>query len=149
MPFSFEDATANDAHALADLRVIAMQPSLEAVGRFDPIRARERFLSTFHADNTQKIVSDGQVIGFYVLIDRSDHLYLDHLYVLPERQGSGIGAAVIEHVKLLASHQNVPVRLCALRDSPANAFYMGQGFGLQHEDSWDLYYQWVPATLTK
>ena len=145
MPFSFEDASPDDAQALAELRVIAMQPSLEAVGRFDPDRARERFLSTYQADQTQTIVSGGFIIGFYVLIDRGDHLYLDHLYVLPDRQGAGIGFAMIEHIKLLATHKKVPIRVGALRDSRANAFYLNQGFTFQYEEDWDLFYQWSPS----
>jgi hypothetical protein len=40
----FSTANAADGQALADLRVDAMRESLERIGRFDPVRARERFL---------------------------------------------------------------------------------------------------------
>ncbi|WP_422259692.1 GNAT family N-acetyltransferase, partial [Dokdonella sp.] len=30
-----------------------------------------------------------KIVGFYVLRRRSDHLYLDHLYVTPSSQGHG------------------------------------------------------------
>ncbi len=36
-------ASARDADRLADIRVEAMRMSLEALGRFDPVRARARF----------------------------------------------------------------------------------------------------------
>lgn len=49
----YRKAQASDAEALADLRARAMRPSLEAVGRFDPVRARKRFLDGFVPDQTQ------------------------------------------------------------------------------------------------
>ena len=48
MPNIFLRQVSNsDADLLADLRVRAMKESLEAVGRFDPIRAKSRFLDNF------------------------------------------------------------------------------------------------------
>ena len=39
--------------------------------------------------------SDGVIAGFVVLGERT----LDHLYVEPERTGSGIGTALLDHAK--------------------------------------------------
>lgn len=47
MIWRFHPATEADATKLADLRVQAMRPSLMAAGRFDPARARDRFLSNY------------------------------------------------------------------------------------------------------
>jgi hypothetical protein len=41
---TFEQALATDAEALVQLRIAAMRESLEHLARFDPVRARERFL---------------------------------------------------------------------------------------------------------
>ena len=76
-----EKATAAQAEQLASIRVAAMRPSLEAVGRFDPERARERFLKSYCPGETEIIYANEKIVGFYVLRRRSDHLYLDHLYV--------------------------------------------------------------------
>ena len=40
---------------LAAMRVAAMKPSLEAVGRFDPERARNRFLESYQPEDTSII----------------------------------------------------------------------------------------------
>jgi hypothetical protein len=45
-------ASPDDAQMLADIRVESMRPSLEALNRFDPVRARDRFLSTFVENDT-------------------------------------------------------------------------------------------------
>jgi hypothetical protein len=45
LPITFSIAKPEEGNALAELRVEAMRESLERIGRFDPSRARERFLS--------------------------------------------------------------------------------------------------------
>jgi hypothetical protein len=69
----------SEADVLADIRLEAMRPSLEAVGRFDPVRARARFLDGFIPEDTQVLCVGGRTAGFQVVRRRPDHLYLDHL----------------------------------------------------------------------
>lgn len=137
-------ALAEDAAALADIRVAAMRPSLVAVGRFDADRARRRLLDGFCAEETTLIRADGALAGFYVLRNRADHLYLDHLYLTPDRQGKGIGRWVVETIKDKARSLGLPVRLMALRHSAANAFYLGAGFRATGEKDFDIHYEWGP-----
>ena len=143
MTLEYHPVCVDDAAPLAALRVAAMRPSLEAVGRFDPTRARQRFLDKFVPQATTKLVSNGQLIGFYVLIEEPDHFWLDHLYLLPAFQGHGYGQQVVARIKALARARQFSIHLCALRDSPANGFYQQQGFQLRYEEEWDLYYQWL------
>lgn len=77
--FAISDAVHHDPSELAEIRVEAMRPSLEKVGRFDPERARRRFLDTYDPSETKVVHVAGELAGFYVLRDRRDHLYLDHL----------------------------------------------------------------------
>jgi N-acetylglutamate synthase-like GNAT family acetyltransferase len=138
----FINADQQDFEALVSLRIRAMQPSLEAVGRFDPQRARERFKSSFVASNTKKIIEDKQLIGFYVLIEKSDHLWLDHLYIDPDFQSGGRGGAIIQQIQQKARDAQLPVRLGALKQSSANAFYQKHGFSQIDTLEWDNIYQW-------
>lgn len=137
-------ALAEDAAALAEIRVTAMRPSLMAVGRFDADRARRRLLDGFCADDTTLIKADGALAGFYVLRSRGDHLYLDHLYLTPDQQGKGIGRLVVETIKAKARRLGLPIRLMALRDSAANAFYLGAGFRATGAEDFDIHYEWGP-----
>lgn len=138
---TFAPATADDAETLADLRAAAMRPSLEAVGRFDPERARRRLLDRFDPSQTWKILRDGRLIGFFALLRRSDCFYLDHLYVDARAQGSGAGAAVVAHAKKAAAAAGLPLRLTALNDSPASAFYRAQGFHEIDRDALDTAFE--------
>ena len=139
-----EAAVAADADRLAAIRVEAMRPSLEVVGRFDPVRARDRFLNTFCAADTKVIhVNDG-VAGFFVVRRRVDHLYLDHLYVTLAFQGRGIGRRVIADLMVEARLAELPIRLMALNGSPANDFYKKCGFECVSKDALDTLYEWTP-----
>src|SRR5690349_18809771 len=108
---------ASDAEALAALRVEAMRESLERVGRFDPARARERFLSGFMPEHTRHIEMNGDRVGFCVVKPHGGELQLDHLYVHPRRQGEGIGAAVLALLFDEADAEGLAVRVGALRES--------------------------------
>lgn len=129
-----------DAPALADLRVQAMRESLEAIGRFDPQRARERFLASFTPEDTQTLVTDGERIGFVVIRCRPDHILLDHLYILPAHQGRGFGAQVLQRIFAEADAAELPVRVGALKGSRSNDFYRHHGFVLVEAAEWDNHY---------
>ncbi|SMP26853.1 GNAT family N-acetyltransferase [Shimia sagamensis] len=141
----FDVAKETDAKRLATLRVKAMQPSLEAVGRFNQERARRRFLDTFVPADTTLVFSGKQLLGFFELRDRGDHLYLDHFYIAPEQQGRGLGSMILQWVLRDAAERDLPVRLMALKDSPANKFYRLHGFEVVAQEEFDTLYQWVPA----
>lgn len=138
-------AAAAEAPALADLRVRAMRASLETVGRFDPDRARARFLDNFDASATWHIVQSERNVGVLVLRRYDDHLLLDHLYIEPLHQGAGLGSQVLAHVFAEAVRQALPVRVGALKESRSNAFYTGHGFRLVGSTEWDHHYIWHPA----
>jgi hypothetical protein len=75
----YAPAVMEDAPRLA--RVRGMRENLEAVGRFDEQRARDRLLSDFASDCTTLILSRGNLAGFYVLRDEDVEILLQHLYV--------------------------------------------------------------------
>ena len=137
---SFASACAQDADALVALRIAAMRDSLVRIGRFDPIRARERFMAGFSPDHTQHILQDGQRIGFYVLKPSDTGLLLDHLYIQPVHQGQGVGAAVLTHIFAQADARGLAMRVGALRGSDSNRFYLRHGFALVEQGEFDNYY---------
>lgn len=144
MNLGFEPALAVDAEALVALRIAAMRDSLERIGRFDPERARARFLDGFEPAYTRHVVVDGERVGFVVVRPDGDDLLLDHLYVLPAHQGLGIGAAVLADVLAHADARHARVRLGALRGSDANRFYLRHGFAPDGESEWDIHYARPP-----
>lgn len=137
---SFSAANATDGNALAELRVVAMRDSLERIGRFDPVRARERFLSTFSAAHTRHIECNGERVGFFVVRPHGQGLLLDHLYVHPLHQNKGIGSAVLAQIFGEADAEGMHVRVGVLRGSDSNRFYSQHGFVQVEQAEFDNYY---------
>jgi GNAT superfamily N-acetyltransferase len=141
----FRAAAPADLETLVAIRIAAMRPSLEALGRFDPERARRRLVDSFRPEDTYIVECGGVPAGFYALDCRSDPLRLDHLYLMPEYQGRGLGGAVLDRVKAQARHLGRAVVLQALRQSPANAFYGSRGFRQTGTDEFDNGWRWEPG----
>ncbi|MFL9995786.1 Acetyltransferase (GNAT) domain-containing protein [Burkholderia sp. GAS332] len=144
MKLAFASTTHNDAETLVQMRIEAMRESLERIGRFDPQRARDRFLSSFDPDLCKFIVVDGVTVGFVLTRPADDHLMLEHFYVMPEHQGKGVGSTVLAVILADADARSIAVRLGALRDSDSNRFYQRHGFVKQAEGEWDIYYARKP-----
>jgi GNAT superfamily N-acetyltransferase len=134
-----------DAQAMASLRVEAMRPSLEAIGRFDPDRARQRFLSQFEAQYSHHIIFEDARVGFVIVKPIETGLLLEHLYVQPNRQNHGIGAAALRWVFAEADAAEQQLRVGALVQSRSNQFYIRHGFTLVEETALDNYYIRNPA----
>ena len=117
-----------------------MRDSLERLGRFDPARARERFLTNWDAGRTRHVLADGLRVGCVVVRPVDDDLLLDHLYLQPSHQGRGIGSSVLREVFASADARDLRVRVSVLRDSDANRFYLRHGFQLRDEGEWDNHY---------
>lgn len=139
---SFAHTTTVDADALVAIRIEAMRESLERVGRFDAVRARERFLSSFQPLDTRFILLNGEVAGFVVIKTEGDFLILDHLYIRPIFHRQGIGAFVLQELFTRAIAENKPVRVGALKGSESNQFYARHGFRLVEAAEFDNYYVW-------
>lgn len=134
-----------DFEALLAVRIAAMRESLERIGRFDLARARERFRASFSPEHTRWILDRGERVGFVAVKPDGDALLLDHLFLLPKVQGKGIGSAVLTLVFAEADATGKPLKVGALRESPANLFYQRHGFVKTHETEWDLYYTRKPG----
>lgn len=139
-PVMLVPAQQSDLDHLVAVRIEAMRESLERVGRFDPVRARERFVSGFDARDTRHIEVAGERVGFLVLKHHNHELLLDHLYVRPSAQGSGIGAVVLAQIFKEADAAALPIRVGALKESASNRFYTRHGFQFVESGEFDNYY---------
>jgi GNAT superfamily N-acetyltransferase len=149
MNITLSPTTELDAEALVTIRIAAMRESLEHIGRFDQRRARERFLISFDPAMCRFIEANGTRVGLVLIRPHEGHWLLDHFYVLPEHQGKGMGAFVLEQIFADADARHMPIRVGALRGSHSNRFYQRHGFVQTHEAQWDIYYVRQPCTPRK
>ncbi len=149
LAITFEPAVTEDFEALLALRIEAMRESLERIGRFDPMRARERFTAGFSPIHTRHILLADERVGFVVVKPQDDAVLLDHLYILPRAQARGIGAWVIGQVLADAAAVGREVRVGALRGSRSNDFYQRAGFTLVEQAEFDNYYVWAAPSRSR
>jgi GNAT superfamily N-acetyltransferase len=148
---SLQPVDSSDFEDMLAVRIDAMRPSLERVGRFDLARSRERLSAGFVVPYMHHIVLDGdQRVGFVTLKpEGTDALRLDHLYLRTGFQGRGIGEWVMRWAKAQAREKQLDIKLTALVQSDANRFYLRHGFVLEGEEGVDLHYRWrVQETAT-
>ena len=144
-PLHLQPVVAADFDALLGLRVRAMRSSLEALGRFDPERARERFASSFLPEHMQHIVVKGERMGCVTLRPKPAALRMDHLYIEPAAQGHGLGAQVMDWACAQADWRQQPLELAALQGSAANLFYLRHGFKEVSRSDFDIEYRREPC----
>ena len=142
LAFDLAPATDADFDDLLALRMETMRESLERIGRSDPMRAAERFRSSFRPTETRRILVDAVpagCVGFWA--EPVDARRIEHFYIAPSFQNLGIGSAVLERLfrDLLPSVRLV--RVGALRESDANRFYQRHGFLQVAETEWDIEYE--------
>lgn len=133
-------ASKSDLEDLVAIRIEAMRESLERLGRFNPDRARERFLGGFDATSTRRIEVAGELVGFVVIKDHQTELLLDHLYVIPSAQGAGIGSEVLTQIFKEADELGRPIKVGALKESASNRFYTRHGFVFVESSEFDNCY---------
>jgi GNAT superfamily N-acetyltransferase len=141
----FARASADDLERLVALRLEVLRPSLEAIGRFDPARARKRFTDEFEPEHTRLILENGKLIGCFALMPREKHLYLGHFYVALSHQRKGIGQMVMANIIGAADALNQPIKLIVIEGSPAYDFYQKLGFKMTGTEGVDIHMERKPS----
>ena len=87
------------------------------------------------------VAADGdEVVGYATLLVQlspwagREYLFLDDLYVVPERRGAGVGALLMKHVGEVAKRRRTDVRWHVENDNvAAQRFYESLGAGLRNK----------------
>lgn len=136
--FALRQALTSDIDWMAELRAEVMADDLRRLGRFDPVRVRERFRAGFDTAHTWVVLVDGTEVGLVAARPADDGTWIEHFYLASHVQGAGLGGAVLMEV-LGRPDGPRPFRLNVLQGSPARRLYERHGFVLDHEDSIDVF----------
>jgi GNAT superfamily N-acetyltransferase len=162
--FSFAPTTADDIDDLVCVRLAAMQPGLEALGRFRPEKARQHVVDNYRPKQTYWIRHEHlpQRLGWLCLYacTRPPHTsqhgkddlvgpywQLDRFYFSPQTSGKGWGSRVLSYLCKQADEADRPIQVTALLGSAANRFYQRHGFIFVDQGDIDVNYV-RPAPLT-
>lgn len=138
-------ASVADVEAVAELRAVVLRADLERLGRYDEQRVRQRLRDGFDPAHTWVIEAGGAFVGCVALRPAEDAHWLEHFYLTPHLQGSGIGSGVLRGLLEKCDRDGVLVRLNVLQGSPARRLYERHGFTLESEDPVDVFMVRKPA----
>ncbi len=132
---------------MAELRAVVLHPDLERLGRFDPVRVRQRFFDAFEPRFSRVIVVEEADVGMIAVRPEADAVWIEHFYLAPQWQGLGVGGDVLRAV--IAEERGavspVPYRLNVLQGSAARRLYERHGFVVESEDEVDVFMRCVPV----
>ena len=132
-------ASTADVEPVAELRAVVLRADLERLGRYDGQRVRRRLRDGFAPAHTWIIEVGGAFAGCISLRPAAGAHWLEHFYLAPHLQGSGIGTAVLRGLLEQCDRDGILVRLNVLQGSPARRLYERHGFTLETEDRVDLF----------
>ena len=143
-----------DADTLAAILRAAMQGAMPGLPDLHTPDDDRRFLRELVIPEQEVWVAEkgGLVVGFTALGTRDGVQFMEHLYVAPEHQRRGIGAALIERAK---ERRPAGFRLWVFqRNTGARDFYEHHGFRLveltdgsgNEEKEPDALYEWSGAS---
>ncbi|MEH1166039.1 GNAT family N-acetyltransferase [Micromonospora sp. CPCC 205539] len=142
-------ASVADVEAVAELRAVVLRADLERLGRYDEQRVRQRLRDGFVPTHTWVIEVGGTFAGCVSLRPAEDAHWLEHFYLAPHLQGSGIGTAVLRELLRQCDRDGTRVRLNVLRGSAARRLYERHGFTSEAEDPVDVFLVREPALATR
>jgi len=136
--------SSNDINWLYDLFKTTLKEYIDATWGWDEVFQQEAFLANLPGENFSILESDGEPVAAYYLENREDHLWLELLLVVPEKQLEGHGQFLLRVVQTQAMQANKPLRLNVLKVNPALDFYLKQGFEVVAEDEHRFKLDWLP-----
>lgn len=134
-----------DEDWLFELFRATMQNYIDKAWGWDELLQREGFVTTLPAKQFQILECDGRAIASYHLTEKTDHLLLDMILVVPEVQRRGHGARMMKLIQETSRSSGKPVELSVLKTNPAIAFHLGLGFQQIREDRHSLRMRWSAA----
>ena len=126
---SIRKAQATDSDFVFTVKRAAFREYVEQIWGWDDTYQRELHNRRFNSQYIRIIQFHGADVGFLSTSTKSNTFKVDQLYILPDYQGKGIGAACMRHIIDDASLEQKPVTLQVLKiNTRATAFYQRLGF---------------------
>ena len=122
MNISLRSLTPDDHELIYQLAELTLRPLLETWDEAEQ-RAEIRIAPTHHM-----IQINGANAGLLVLEEDDEHIHVKALLLHPEIQGLGITKSLLLQIRAEALARNQQIRLTAIKNSPAFAWYQREGY---------------------
>ncbi len=132
----FRKVRTTDSEFVFAVKRAAFREYVEQIWGWDDTEQRNLHNRRFASQDLRIIQFHGTDVGFLSTSNTSDTLKVDQLYILPEYQGKGIGAACMKRIIDDANREQKPVTLQVLKiNTRATAFYQRLGFTTADENA--------------
>ena len=132
----FRKTQATDSKFVFAVKKAAFREYVEQIWGWDDTYQKELHNRRFASQDIRIIQFCGTDVGFLSTSTNSDTFNVDQIYILPEYQGKGIGAACMKRIIADANLAQKPVILQVLKiNTRATAFYQRLGFTIVDENS--------------
>ena len=132
----FRKAQTIDSEFVFAVKKAAFREYVEQIWGWDDTYQKDLHNRRFASQDLRIIQFHGTDVGFLSTSRTSDTLNVNQLYILPEYQGRGIGAACMRRIIDDANLEQKPVTLQVLKiNTRAAAFYQRLGFTIIDENS--------------
>ncbi|WP_146172210.1 GNAT family N-acetyltransferase [Melghirimyces profundicolus] len=126
-------ATPDDFEFVFRLNETNMRFYVEKMRGWNEEIERKDMKGKFHPGHDQIILVNGERGGIFGVEERPNSYFLQHIELLPQFQGKGIGSKLICRLISKARKRNVPVSLTVLKQNPAIRLYKRLGFSVTGE----------------
>ena len=133
---SIRKAQAIDSEFVFAVKKAAFREYVQQIWGWDDNYQKDLHNRRFSSQDICIIQFCGADVGFLSASNTSDPVNIDQIYILPEYQGKGIGAACMKRIIDDANREQKPVTLQVLKiNTRATAFYQRLGFTIVAENS--------------
>jgi GNAT superfamily N-acetyltransferase len=128
-PFRLRQSEADDAPLFYSVIDRTMREFIVSTwGAWNEDRVQRESYENSRSPNAQVIQVDNVSAGVFVVERTTTHIQLEQIYLLPEYQRRGIGAALLNTLILEGDRFKIPVRLRVMAVNPAKKIYERLGF---------------------
>lgn len=133
---SIRKTQATDSEFVFAVKKAAFREYVEQIWGWDDTYQRDLHNRRFDSQGIRIIQLHGTDVGFLSTRNTPDTFKVEQLYILPEHQGKGIGAACMKRIIDDANREQKPVTLQVLKiNTRATAFYQRLGFTIVDENA--------------
>ena len=127
MNIAFRDAVVNQADLLSDLAIKSKGHWGYPQTQLEIWRKDLRVEKSYIQENLVQTVSlNGELAGFFAIKHEDEGYVLDHLWLLPDMVGRGLGRLSFQRIEKLCMDAGI-IEFTIVADPNAEGFYLAQG----------------------
>ena len=121
-----------------------MQNTVIFFGAWNENLLTNTFHEKFHYSYFQKLVFNGEIVGF-LGYDKKDDV-IDHVFIrlLENVQHNGIGTWFLSNLIVLSEKFHIPVNIVVIKTNPAQNLYRKMGFAFYKEEDVFYHFRYLP-----